>query len=50
MSIGIAIRTARRAGERTLRTPELPVIFPDDPAVGGTVSRLMGWEPGRPLE
>ncbi len=34
---------ARRLGERTTRTKELPVIFPDDPAVVQVISRLMGW-------
>jgi hypothetical protein len=34
---------ARRVGERTTRTKELPVIFPDDPAAVRTISRLMGW-------
>jgi hypothetical protein len=34
---------ARRAGERTVRTKELPVIFPDDPAVVRVIDRLMGW-------
>jgi hypothetical protein len=35
---------ARRLGEKTVRTKELPVIFPDDPAVAGAISRLMGWQ------
>ena len=35
---------ARRAGEKTFRTKELPVIFPDDPAVATTIARLMGWQ------
>jgi hypothetical protein len=34
---------ARRTGDRTVRTKELPVIFPDDPAAVLTISRLMGW-------
>src|SRR5262249_34011636 len=34
---------ARRTGERTIRTKELPVIFPDDPAALTSISRLMGW-------
>ncbi len=34
---------ARRIGERTVRTKELPVIFPDDPAVVATITKLMGW-------
>lgn len=33
----------RRTGERTTRTKELPVIFPDDPAVVSVISQLMGW-------
>ena len=34
---------ARRVGDKTVRTKELPVIFPDDPEVVATISRLMGW-------
>ena len=34
---------ARRVSERTMRTTELPVIFPDDPAVVTLITRLMGW-------
>jgi hypothetical protein len=34
---------ARRVGERTIRTKELPVIFPDDPSVVRLINRLMGW-------
>jgi hypothetical protein len=33
----------RRRGERTARTKELPVIFPDDPPAVSTISQLMGW-------
>jgi len=33
----------RRVGNRTARTKELPVMFPDDPAAMVTISRLMGW-------
>jgi len=33
----------RRMGERTARTKELPVIFPDDPSVVTVITRLMGW-------
>jgi hypothetical protein len=33
----------RRVGERTIRTKELPVIFPDDPAVVRVIEKLMGW-------
>jgi hypothetical protein len=35
---------ARRAGDKSFRTKELPVIFPDDPAVATTIARLMGWQ------
>jgi hypothetical protein len=34
---------ARRQGERTVRTRDLPVIFPDDQAAIATISRLMRW-------
>ncbi len=34
---------ARRFGDKTVRTTDLPVIFPDDPAVAAAISRLMGW-------
>ena len=33
----------RRVGERTTRTKELPVMFPDDPPVMKMIARLMGW-------
>ena len=33
----------RRVGERTMRTKDLPVMFPDDPAVVTVIGRLMGW-------
>ncbi len=33
----------RRQGERTVRTKETPVIFPDDPATVTTISNLMKW-------
>lgn len=33
----------RRVGDRTMRTKDLPVIFPDDPAVVTLITRLMGW-------
>ncbi len=36
--------TALRVQDKTVRTKELPVIFPDDPVVAKTISRLMGWE------
>jgi hypothetical protein len=34
---------ARRVGSHTVRTKELPVIFPDDPSAVATIERLMGW-------
>lgn len=34
---------ARRVGERTTRTKEMPVIFPDDPTAVQTIAGLMGW-------
>jgi hypothetical protein len=33
----------RRVGDRTERTKEMPVIFPDDPAVVEVIKRLMRW-------
>jgi hypothetical protein len=33
----------RRVGDRTVRTKDLPVIFPDDPAAVSVISHLMGW-------
>ncbi len=33
----------RRTGQTTMRTKDLPVIFPDDPAVAESIRRLMGW-------
>jgi len=39
---------ARRKGEETVRTRELPVIFPDDPAVAQVIARLMGWKTPAP--
>jgi hypothetical protein len=35
--------TCRRMGERTARTKDTPVIFPDDPPVVATISNLMKW-------
>ncbi len=35
---------ARRVGDRTVRTKELPVIFPDDPGAAQTIAQLMGWQ------
>lgn len=34
---------SRRAGDRTVRSTDLPVIFPDDPAVAVLIARLMRW-------
>ena len=34
----------RRVNEKTVRTKELPVIFPDDPEVVAAISQLMGWD------
>jgi len=33
----------KRIGDRTVRTKELPVMFPDDPAAVQMISRLMKW-------
>jgi hypothetical protein len=33
----------RRAGDRTVRVKDTPVIFPDDPAVVQVIARLMRW-------
>jgi hypothetical protein len=33
----------RREGDRTRRTRELPVIFPDDPTVASVIASLMRW-------
>ena len=33
----------RREGDRTVRTTELPVMFPDDPAVMRIITQLMRW-------
>ena len=35
--------TCRRVGDRTMRTKEMPVIFPDDPSVVTLISQLMRW-------
>jgi hypothetical protein len=34
---------AKRTGERTIRTKDQPVIFPDDPAAVATIQQLMRW-------
>ena len=33
----------QRIGDRTMRTKELPIIFPDDPSAVTLISRLMRW-------
>jgi len=33
----------RRIGDRTIRTSELPVMFPDDPQAVTTIAGLMRW-------
>lgn len=33
----------KRVGDKTIRTKELPVIFPDDPTVVRLIERLMRW-------
>ena len=33
----------KRIGEKTTRTKEMPVMFPDDPAVVTVINRLMKW-------
>jgi len=35
---------AMRVGDRTVRTRNLPVIFPDDPAVVTVIQRVMRWD------
>ncbi len=35
---------ARRQGDKTVRTKDTPVIFPDDLAVAATINKLMGWK------
>jgi hypothetical protein len=35
---------AKRVGNRTMRTKDLPVIFPDDPPAAQTIAGLMGWQ------
>jgi hypothetical protein len=35
---------AMRIGDRTIRTKEMPVMFPDDPAVLTIIKRLMRWD------
>lgn len=33
----------KRTGDKTVRTKDLPVMFPDDPSVMLVINRLMGW-------
>jgi hypothetical protein len=33
----------RRVGDRTMRTKDLPVIFPDDPSAVTLITQLMRW-------
>jgi hypothetical protein len=33
----------KRVGNKTMRTSDLPVIFPDDPAAVSVIARLMRW-------
>lgn len=33
----------KRVGENTVRTKELPIMFPDDPAAMVLINKLMGW-------
>jgi hypothetical protein len=41
---GCPVKTmVKRVGDRTVRTKDLPVIFPDDPGVVTTISALMKW-------
>ncbi|HXJ57677.1 MAG TPA: hypothetical protein VNU68_13535 [Verrucomicrobiae bacterium] len=35
----------RRLGDSTVRSTELPVMFPDDPAAMTVINQLMGWVP-----
>jgi len=34
----------KRAGDRTVRSKDIPVMFPDDPAAFAVISRLMTWQ------
>lgn len=41
---GCPVKTkVRREGDRTVRAKELPVMFPDDPAVMRVIAQLMKW-------
>lgn len=41
---GCPVKTkVRREGDRTVRTTEFPVMFPDDPAVMRVITQLMRW-------
>ena len=35
---------ALRSGDRTVRTSDLPVIFPDDPGAAAVIKKLMSWD------
>ena len=35
---------AMRVGDKTVRTRNLPVMFPDDPAVVTVINRVMRWD------
>jgi hypothetical protein len=42
---GCPVKTmARRVEDKSIRTKDLPVIFPDDPAVARSIAGLMGWK------
>lgn len=42
---GCPVKTmVKRTADRTQRTSDLPVMFPDDPAAMVTISRLMRWQ------
>ena len=38
-----AVRVASKRLDGSARTPDLPVMFPDDPAAVATIARLMRW-------
>lgn len=41
---GCPVKTkVRRVGDKTARTSDTPVMFPDDPTAMRVISRLMGW-------
>jgi hypothetical protein len=44
-SCGCPVKTkVRRAGEITMRSSDLPVMFPDDPPAMTVINQLMGWK------